>query len=55
MISNAIFLVNLSKDSDIKLPNSNKNWSKLLPVSVTAAEKGANKKLLNYIEITNGE
>lgn len=55
MISNAIFLVNLSKDSDIKLPNSNKNWSKLLPVSVTAAEKGANKKLLNYIEITNSE
>ena len=54
MISNAIFLVNLSKDSDIKLPNSNKNWSKLLSVSVTA-EKGANKKLLNYIEITNGE
>ena len=45
-MSNAILLWNVSKDSNMKLPLNDMNWSKLLILSFTAAEKGINEKLL---------
>lgn len=46
MILNVILLINVSKDSNMKLSVNYKNWSKLLTLPFIAAEKGAIEKLL---------